>query len=163
MSDQKPSVWGRKWPYAAIMTVVIVAGLFFAGMWFDGRGARSVSDVVDSYTKVYAGSDSTKDVVDLVPLYASDAVLQDSAAGRTYKGAEAIKAAMDSLLATPAFNLTIEHTRIGRDFAVVEWTANGTRVGTGRLAQVSGVTVLEISKGKIARELWYYDPAKAPF
>ena len=43
------------------------------------------------------------------------------------------------------------------------WTANGTKISTSRLAQVSGVTVLEVSKGKIMRETWYYDPVKAPF
>ncbi len=163
MNDEKQNVWHRRWPYAVLLTVVIIAGLFVAGMWFEGRSARSVAAVVDSYSGVYAGSDSTKDVASLVPLYASDAVLQDIAADRTYRGIDAIKRALDSLFATPAFNLTVERTLIGGNSAVVEWTANGTEVGTGRLAQVSGATVLEISKGKIAREMWYYDPAKAPF
>lgn len=163
MDDEKRNVWHRRWPYAVIMTVVLVAGLFVAGMWFEGRSARSVSAVVDSYSRVYAGSDSTKDVVSLVPLYASDAVLEDIAADRTYTGIDAIKRALDSLFATPAFNLTVERTLIGRNSAVVEWTANGTEADTGRLTQVSGVTVLEMSKGKIMREMWYYDPAKAPF
>ena len=163
MAEEKQSLWHNKWIYVVILTFLIVGAVFVAGMWFAGRGARSVSAVVDSYAKVYAGTDSTKDVADLVPLYASDGVLRDVAADRTYEGATEIKAALDSLLATPGFDLTIEYSLIGDDSAVVGWTANGTKVSTSRLAQVSGVTVLQVVKGKIARETWYYDPAKAPF
>jgi len=163
VAEEKRSMWKNKWLYVVIVTLVIFGATFFAGMWFAGRGARSVSTVVDSYTNVYAGSDSTKDVADLVPLYASNSTLQDVAADRAYEGTAAIKTALDSLLATPEFNLSVEYTLIGGDSAVVGWTANGTAVGTNRLAQVSGVTVLQISEGKIARETWYYDPAKAPF
>lgn len=85
----------------------------------------------------------------------------ESSCGR--KGIDEIKTALDSLLATPGFDLAVEYTLIGSDSAVVGWTANGTRADTSRLAQVSGVTVLQISEGKIVRETWYYDPAKAPF
>ena len=165
MDEPKPkrSMWRNKWLYTAIAVLVVVGATFVAGMWFAGRHARSVGTVVDSYTAVYAGSDSTKDVPSLVPLYASDAVFQDVAADRTYQGATEIRAALDTLFATPKFDLTVDGTMIGSDWAVVRWTANGTRVDSGRLAQVSGVTLLEISKGKIVRETWYYDPAKAPF
>lgn len=163
MAEEKRSVWRNKWLYVVIVMLFIFGAVFVAGMWFAGRGARSVSSVVDSYTNVYSGSDSTKDVAALVPLYASNSALRDVAADRTYEGTDAIKAALDSLLATTGFDLTVDYTLIGSDSAVVGWTANGTRVGTSRLAQVSGVTVLQISDGKIARETWYYDPAKAPF
>lgn len=163
MAEKKQSMWHNKWIYVLIVTFIIFGALFVAGMWFAERGARSVSAVVDSYTKVYAGSDSTKDVVDLVPLYASNGTLRDVAADRTYEGIDEIKTALDSLLATPGFDLAVEYTLIGSDSAVVGWTANGTRADTSRLAQVSGVTVLQISEGKIVRETWYYDPAKAPF
>jgi len=167
MSEGKPerkrSLWRRIWFYVAILVLVLFGVAILGGMWLGGSSARSVAAVVDSYTGVYAGSDSTKDVPDLVKLYARNAVLQDAAANRTYRGTTEIKAALDSLLATPKFDLTVKNTLVGSDGAVVRWTANGTRVDSGRLAQVSGVTVLEISGGKIVRETWYYDPAKAPF
>lgn len=163
LAQEKRSIWRSKWLYMIALTVFVLSALFGAGYWLAGSGARSVSGVVDSYSKVYAGSDSTKDVADLVPLYASDATFRDVAADRTYEGSTEIKAALDSLLTTPGFDLTIEHTSIGSDFAVVDWTANGTKIAIGRLAQVSGVTVLQIAKGKIVKETWYYDPAKAPF
>ena len=161
--ERKRSLWRRIWFYVAILVLVLFGVAILGGMWLGGSSARSVAAVVDSYTGVYAGSDSTKDVPDLVKLYARNAVLQDAAANRTYRGTTEIKAALDSLLATPKFDLTVKGTVIGSKGAVVKWTANGTRVDSGRLAQVSGVTVLEISGGKIVRETWYYDPAKAPF
>ncbi len=163
MPKEKRSLLRSKWLYVLILAVVLLGAAFVGGMWLAGRGARSVSTLTDSYVKVYAGSDSTKDVADLTPLYASDAVLHDVGADRTYRGSSDIEDALDSLLATPGFDLTVEYTLIGDGSAVVAWTANGTQVSTSRLAQVSGVTVLEVSKGKIVRETWYYDPVKAPF
>ncbi len=159
----KRSFWRSKWFYIPVLVLVVVGVTFVAGMWLSGSRARSVAAVVDSYTAVYAGSDSPKDVPSLVALYADNAVLQDVAADRTYQGTTEIKAALESLFATPKFDLVVEGTMIGSDWAAVRWTANGTRVDTGRLAQVSGVTLLEISKGKIVRETWYYNPAAAPF
>ena len=161
--EPKRSLWRRVWFYVVILVLVLFGAAILGGMWLGGSRTRSVAAVVDSYTAVYAGSDSTKDVPSLVALYASNAVLQDAAADRTYKGTTEIKAALDSLFATPKFDLTVKGTVIGSKGAVVKWTANGTKVDSGRLAQVSGVTVLEISDGKIMRETWYYDPAKAPF
>ena len=163
MAEGKQSVWRSKWLYFTILALVVIAAAFAGGAWLGGRNARSVAAVVDSYTAVYAGSDSTKDVPALMPLYADDAVLQDVAADRTYQGTAEIEAALDSLFATPKFDLTVERTVVGSDGAVVRWTANGTRTDSGRLAQVSGITLLEVSKGKIDRETWYYNPAKAPF
>lgn len=163
MAEGKRSLWRSTWFWVTIVVLVVLLAAFAGGMWLAGRNARSVATVVDSYTAVYAGSDSTKDVPDLMPLYADDAVLQDVAADRTYEGTAEIKAALDSLFTTPKFDLTVEGTVIGSRGAVVRWTANGTKVDSGRLAQVSGVTVLQISKSKVVRETWYYDPAKAPF
>lgn len=159
----KRTFWRSKWFYIPVLILVVIGATFVAGMWLSGSRARSVGAVVNSYTAVYAGSDSPKDVPSLMPLYASNAVLQDVAADRTYQGTAEIKTALDSLFATPKFDLTIEGTMIGSDWAAVRWTANGTRVDSGRLAQVSGVTLLQISKGKIVRETWYYNPAAAPF
>lgn len=111
----------------------------------------------------YEGLDTTKDVPVLLPLYAPDAVMHDAATDRTYTGASEIESALNALLATPDFDLTIERTLVGDGWALVFWTADGMRPDLDRVAQVVGVTSLEVSKGKIERETWYYDPAKAPF
>lgn len=163
MEDVKRSVWRNKRLWLALLLVFVLAVAFVGGWWFAGRGARSVSKAADSYTAAYAGIDSPKDVAVLMPLYAEDAVLRDAARDRTYEGTTEIKAALDALLATPEFDLGVGRTLIGDDWAVVEWTANGKNVATDRLAQVDGATMLEFSKGKIVRETWFYDPAKAPF
>ena len=163
MTDEKRGVLRSKWFYIAILGLVLVGSAFFGGMWLAGRDARSVAAVVASYAAVYAGSDSTKDVPALMLLYSEDAVLRDLADGRTYQGTAEIKTALDTLLATPEFDLTVERTLIGKDWALVTWTANGKKAETERLAQVRGATLLELSKGTITRETWYYDPANAPF
>jgi ketosteroid isomerase-like protein len=154
---------GRKWIFAPLAVLLVLGVAFVAGMWFADRGERSVAAVTESYATAYEGLDTTKDVPGLLPLYAPDAVLQDAASDRTYTGAGEIEAALNALLATPEFDLTIERTLVGDDWALVLWTADGTRPDQDRVAQVIGVTSLEVSKGRIEKETWYYDPAKAPF
>ncbi len=163
MAEEKRALWRNKTLQLVVVIVVVLGVTFGGGWWFADRHERSVASVVDSYVIVYGGTDSTKDVVDLLPLYAADGVLRDAAADRTYEGVTEIKAALDALFATAKLDVTVEQTSIGDDFATVRWTADGTDASTGRLAQVTGLTVLEISKGKIVNETWYYDPAKAPF
>jgi hypothetical protein len=163
MEEQQRTLWQNKTLRVALLIVIASGAIFFGGWWFRGRHVRTVSTVVDAYTTVYAGTDSTKDVVDLMPLYAADGVLRDMAADRTYQGTVAIKAALNALFATQSLDLTIDASSVGDDWAIIRWTADGTSVGTGRLAQASGITVLEIEKGMIVNETWYYDPAKAPF
>ncbi len=154
---------GRRWLLALLAVMVALGAAFVAGMWFADQGERTVATVTESYAAAYEGLDTTKDVPGLLPLYAPDAVLHDAATDRTNTGTTEIKTALNALLATPDFDLTIERTLVGDDWALVFWTADGKRPGVERVAQVVGVTALEVSKGKIERETWYYDPAKAPF
>lgn len=153
----------KRWLYALVAAIVLLVAAFAAGVWVAGAGRRAAAKVAASYAEAYAGLDTTKDVPVLLPLYAEGAVLRDEATDRTHEGTAAIEGALNALLATPAFDLTIDRTLAGTDFALLFWTADGTRPGVGRVTQVKGVTVLEVSKGKITRETWYYDPAKAPF
>lgn len=163
MDDRMRSSRGKRWLFALLAGVLGLAVAFIGGMWFADRGERTVVAVTESYAEAYEGLDTTKDAPGLLPLYASDAVLQDAASDRTYTGTDEIGDALDALLATPDFDLTIERTLAGDDWALVFWTADGTRPDLERVTQVVGVTALEVSKGKIVRETWYYDPAKAPF
>lgn len=153
----------KRWLFALLAVLVALGATFIAGMWFADRGERTVAAVTESYAAAYKGLDTTKDVPGLLPLYAPDAVLQDAATNRTHKGSTEIEAALNALLATPDFDLTIERTLVGDDWALVFWTADGIRPELERVTQVVGVTALEVSKGKIERETWFYDPAKAPF
>jgi hypothetical protein len=154
---------GRRWLFALLAVLVVLGATFVAGMWFADRGERTVAAVTESYAAAYEGLDTTKDVPVLLPLYGPDAVLHDAATDRTHTGAVEIEAALNALLATPDFDLTIERTLVGGDWALVFWTANGIRPELQRVTQVVGVTALEVSKGKIESETWYYDPAKSPF
>jgi hypothetical protein len=74
-----------------------------------------------------------------------------------------MEGALNALLATPDFGLTVERILVGDDWALVFWTAGGIRPDLDRVTQVAGITTLEVPEGKIARETWYYDPPKAPF
>ena len=163
MDDRAQKPRSKKWLFALIAVLLALGVVFAAGMWFADRGERAVETVTDSYIDAYEGLDTTKDVPVLLPLYASDAVLHDAATDRTYSGSGEIEAALNALLATPDFDLTIERTLVGDDWALVFWTADGVRPDLDRVTQVIGVTSLEISEDKIDRETWYYDPAKAPF
>lgn len=151
-------------PSAALLAVLLVLGAaFVGGMWFADRGERAIAAVSESYVGAFEGLDTPKDVPGLLPLYAPDAVLHYAATDRTYRGTSEIEGALNALLATPDFDLTVERTLVGDEWALVFWTADGTNPELGRVAQVVGVTSLEMSKGMIERETWYYDPAKAPF
>lgn len=163
MDDRVRKPHGKRWLFALVAALVALGVTFAAGMWFADRGERTVAAVTESYAEAYEGLDTTKDVPGLIPLYAPDAVLQDAAADRAYTGTAEIEAALNALSATPDFDLTIERTLVGDDWALVFWTADGIRPDLDRVTQVVGVTSLEVSKGKIERETWYYDPAKAPF
>jgi len=154
---------GRRWLFALLAVLVALGVVFVAGMWLADRGERTVATVTESYAAAYEGLDTTKDTAGLLPLYAPDAVLHYAATDRTYTGTDEIESALDALLATPDFDLTIERTLVGDDWALVYWTADGMRPDLDRVTQVVGVTSLEVSRGKIEREAWYYDPAKAPF
>jgi len=148
----------------ALLAVLVALGaVFVGGAWFADRGERAVTGVTESYAEAYQGLDTTKDVPVLLSLYAPDAVLSDAATGRTHTGTVAIETGLNALLGTPDFDLTIERTLVGDDWALVFWTADGIRPDLDRVTQVAGVTSLEVSNGKIERETWYYDPAKAPF
>lgn len=163
MEDKPRKKRSRKWAYVSLAILVGLATAFLGGMWFADRGERSVAGTVESYIDVYGGSDSTKDVADLILLYDDDAVVRDVATDRTFEGLSDIESALDSVFVTPDFNLTVTGTMVGDSWAIVQWTADGTRPDTGRVTQVRGTTVLEIPKGTITQETWYYDPAKSPF
>lgn len=163
MAEEAPKPRSRKWLYAVVAAIVVLAVAFAAGAWLAGGGRRAAAAVAASYADAYAGLDTPKDVPVLMPLYADNAVLRDEATGRTHEGTAAIENALNALLATPGFDLTISRTLAGSGFAVLFWTADGTKPGAGNVTQVTGVTVLEVSRGAITRETWYYDPAKAPF
>lgn len=163
MDDRPHKPHGRRWLFVLLAALVALGAAFVGGMWFADRGERAVEAVTESYAEAYDGLDTTKDVPGLLPLYAPDAVLHDAAADRTYTGTGEIETALNALLATPDFDLTIERTLVGDDWALVFWTADGTRPDLDRVTQVVGVTPLEVSNGEIVRETWYYDPAKAPF
>lgn len=163
MDDRAHKPHGRRWLFALLGALVALAVAFVAGMWFADRGERAVADVTESYAQAYDGLDTTKDVPGLTPLYAPDAVLHDVASDRTYTGIGEIETALNALLATPDFDLTIERMLVGDDWALVFWTADGTRPDLDRVTQVAGVTSLQIADDEIERETWYYDPAKAPF
>ena len=163
MNDHARKSRSTWWLIALLALLVTLGAAFVGGMWFADRGERSVAAVAESYAAAYEGLDTTKDSPGLLPLYAPDAVWRDMASGRIYQGSEEIEAGLNALLATPEFDLTIEQTLIGDDWALVFWTADGMRPDQDRVAQVAGVTALEVSDGTIERETWYYDPAKAPF
>ncbi len=163
MDERAHKPHGRGWLFALVAVLVALGVTFVAGMWFADRGERTVAAVTESYTEAYEGLDTTKDQPGLLPLYAPDAIWHDAATDRTYTGTGEIEAALNALLATPDFDLTVERTLVGDDWALVFWTADGVRPDLDRVTQVVGVTSLEVSNGKIERETWYYDPAKAPF
>lgn len=163
MSDSDAKPGSRRWLYFGIAGLLFVGAVFVAGAWFAGRGERAASTVVDSYGEAYAGRDTPKDVPILLPLYEPNAVFHDAASGRTNQGVSEIEAALNTLLATPEFDLSVDRTVTGNGWAMLFWTADGGLPDSARITQVAGITVLEISKGKIVRETWYYDPAKAPF
>ncbi len=115
------------------------------------------------HAAVFEGPESEKDVVELLPLYADEAVMEDVASNRRFVGKPEVERAPKTMLAAPDLDVTVGTVASGDGWAAVSWTADGTQSGSGRLAQVEGVSILEIDGGLIVGERLYYDPARSPF
>lgn len=140
----------------------IVLSLLSAGFLVHAKEKDSTVENVAIGRKVFLeiyGGGNTK-LVD--ELYADDFV-DDSPGGG--KGRELIKQAVSGFhVAFPDLRIEIEDIFAVSDKVVIRYVAHGTQTGpfdeippTGKTGTVRGITILQISKGKIKTEWTEYD------
>ncbi len=124
-----------------------------------GVGVRVVSaeeEVLEEAAKDLTACDADA----IVPLYAGDAVFEDVPSGESYRGTEAVRGMFEALFEPPT-RFRVVGLRAARGWGVLEWIWSGRTRKTGGPFEVRGVSILEISGGKVTKETIYYDPAPA--
>ena len=103
---------------------------------------------------------SACDVDAIVPLYGDDAVFEDIPSGESYRGRAAVRSMFEALF-SPSTRFRVAAIRPAGDWGVLEWIWSGRTKASGTLFDVRGVSILEVSRGKVVKETIYYDPAAA--
>ena len=108
----------------------------------------------------YAAALQNKDAAAVAALSAPTIAFTDTASGTAGGSPGDVQGHYAKIFETPA-DLAFAHPRYvaGRGWAAVVWAASSHSFG----ASGSGVTMLEIRDGKIARETLYYNSANVPF
>ena len=126
-------------------------------------GERTIAQLVDELVAAWNGHDARR----LRALCAPDYEGRDSGEAGVQRGAPAVEAAVARYLhAFPDLRITAERVVIQGACAAVVWTARGTHRGTllhipptGRAVTVTGMSLLTVQGGRIARALHVWDVA----
>jgi steroid delta-isomerase-like uncharacterized protein len=106
----------------------------------------------------YGEAWSSGDAAQVAALYTEDAVREDVPTGTTSRDRAEIEALAAGLFETDSdVRLEVTDGFAGENWAVVEWTFSGARIGTGAEVTFRGASVLELEDGLISRETDYYD------
>jgi len=123
-------------------------------------GPGDTSDVARRVALGYAGALKNKDAVGLAGASTADVLFLDIGYG-DHGRRQALLRRYERMFAFPAdLAFTTVRAFCGPGWAVVRWTAASDRLGYGG---VTGLTVLEIRGGKVARETLYCAKDKMPF
>src|SRR3989304_1961177 len=101
------------------------------------------------------------DTEKLLPAYHDTFLFEDPPSDQSITDRSALKAYFQSLFGLP--NIAFRDVRVHEadTFAAIEWIWSGTSRSSGKPYQVKGVSVVQLTEGKTARETLYYDP-RAP-
>jgi ketosteroid isomerase-like protein len=98
---------------------------------------------------------------EIVKIYANRFLFEDVSANEQITDRKALKEYFQRLFSLPQVSFSDIRIFEGECFAILEWTWGGVKRNTGEPFRVKGVSVIELSEGKIARESIYYDPKPA--
>ncbi len=126
-------------------------------------GERAIARLVDELVAAWNGHDARR----LIALCTPDYEGRDIGQAGVQRGARAVEATVERYLsAFPDLRVTAERVVIQGACAAVVWTARGTHCGTlmhipptERVVTVTGMSLLTVQGGRIARALHVWDVA----
>jgi len=139
------------------ISIYILIG--FAGAFLYGPQARGQTAVAQNWIDAWNSTDPEK----LVATFTPDGVYEDVAFGITKKGSAELRD-LHKFFHNAVSGLCVKlvDSHVANGHGTIEWVFGGTDVDvfkTGKPFAVRGVSVIEVSDGRISRNLDYYDAA----
>jgi hypothetical protein len=120
------------------------------------------AELTAATTERWVAAVKAEDPDQISSLYSEDAVWFDTADDSSpFNGRSGVYYGWD-IFGYISEILAVEPVAVADEVAVARWTFAGERLGSGEPWELSGVSVLEMSDGVIARETVYYDGAHGP-
>ena len=94
----------------------------------------------------------------IIEIYADEFLFEDPSSNERITDRTSLRKYYQQLFSLPEVNFSDIKILEAEHFATVEWTWGGVSGITGELYRVRGVSVIELSNGKVIRESLYYDP-----
>jgi steroid delta-isomerase-like uncharacterized protein len=124
-----------------------------------------LQDFIDRYNAAW----NDHDVEAIVAMHTEDSVFENHVTGDRYEGRESIGQAVAGIFGVfPDLSFEARRQYVREDLVVQEWTARGTHLGpmtragiaiepTGRTVEYSGMDIIPIRNGLVARKDVYSD------
>jgi steroid delta-isomerase-like uncharacterized protein len=142
------------------MVWLALAGVFLlalAGVWVAPAARAGRGNVIDDWVAAWNSHDPDA----VVAVFTPDAVYEDVALGQVNHGRDEIRAFAEYFFtASPDLHIELVEGHLDDGRGTIQWVFSGTDVGifgTGKRYSVRGVTVIDVHRGKITRNLDYYD------
>ena len=97
----------------------------------------------------------------IMEIYADKFLFEDTSSMQRITTRTSLRSYFDQLFNLPGVCFSDISVFEGNHFAVIEWTWSGLNLMNNTIFHVRGVSIMELSEGKISRESIYYDPRTA--
>ncbi len=124
-----------------------------------GQAGRRETQIAENWIAAWNSHNAEK----VIPLFTSDVMYEDVTFGAANHGqAELRKFALDFFEAVPDMKFELINSSVEGRHGSIEWVFSGTDKGiykTGKKFTVRGVSIVNLDKEKISRNLDFYDSA----
>ena len=97
----------------------------------------------------------------IMEIYADKFLFEDTSSMQRITTRTSLRSYFDQLFNLPGVCFSDIGIFEGNNFAAIEWTWNGLNLMSDNIYHVRGVSIMELSEGKVSRESIYYDPKTA--
>ena len=94
----------------------------------------------------------------MIECYADNFLFESPSSNERFTDRTSLKNYYQQLFSLPEVNFSDFKILDAEHFATIEWTWSGVSPVTGKPYRVRGVSVIELTDGKVSRESLYYDP-----
>jgi steroid delta-isomerase-like uncharacterized protein len=147
----------------ATVTRFLVISAALVGLVFGGIEAHAASPAQHSVAQKWVVGWNSADPQKLVDAFTPDAFYQDVPSDSHYKGSSELRELHKSFHdAVGGLYVKLVAAHVSGRHGAIEWIFGGTDMGlfkTGKPFSIPGVSVIEVRKGRISRNLGYYDMA----